>query len=299
MILFFENGQQIRGSAIREAVLRSDCSPIPLTLELELRAGEATYEKFAQEGRTLRAGTGDEFHIVKSERVSSRETQGDFERSSIRVVALLKACLPIAYVRQRAIIKERAALSAIYRAAGSTIRSVDADFPVPRFYCPIGETPSYHIARILQEEGGIVRWKNHRLQFLRLPDIFRQSPALTVPESNTVAIDGGFLERHEVPWAFSLDESAGFVFGNRSKARSVRFAPFQNAQRLRNLTRTLVQRKTINTTLNFSIAAGDVAEVIGSGRFAIVTAAHVFRSGGMDGEEPATYTRLWLASLED
>ena len=298
MILFFDNGQQIPGSVIRESVFRSDCSPVPLTLEVELSAGDSCFEKLTQEGRTLRSGTGDDFHIVKSERVNSREVQGESERASIRIVALLKACLPIAYVRQRAIIKERAALSAIYRAAGSTIRSVDADFPVPRFYCPIGETPSYHIARILQEEGGIVRWKNHRLQFLRLPDIFRQSPALTVAEANTADIDGGFLERHEVPWFFSLNESAGFVFGNRSKARAVRFAPFKNTQRLRNLTRTLVQRKTLNTTLNFSIAAGDVVEVLGNGRFAIVTAAHVFRSG-TEGEEPTTYTRLWLASLED
>lgn len=298
MILFLSNGRQIRGDLIDQAILRSDLSPIPVTLEADIRAGDDDFEARLQEGQLLKTVSGDEFYIIKSERTSSRASLGDKELAGFRITALLNCCLSVAYVRSRAIIKENATLSAIYRAAGASIPSIQSDFPVPRFYCPIGQTPTFHIARVLQEEGGVVRWKNSKLQFIRLQGILDGKVVRTLPETAALDVNTGFLERHEVPWFFSLDEAGGFVFGNRDKPRSVQFSPFKNVQRLRNLTRCLIHRKTAKILYDINICAGDVIAFTGGTKYAVITAAHVFKSGSTDGGATEAFTRLWLGEVE-
>lgn len=299
MILFLENGKQIRGDLIKSAILRSDMAPIPLTLDADIRGGDDEMDSLLAEGRKLSTSAGDRLHIVKSVRVAGRNPQGEREMVAFRVTALLDSCLGVAFVRQRAIIKESAPLSAVYRAAGAAIKPVEADFPVPRFCCPVGETPSFHIARVLQEEGGIVRWKSGRLQFMRLADLFKQKTAKTLPPNASDNVDGGFLERHAVPWFFSLDASGAPLFGNRDKPRAVRYAPFKDAQRLRNMTRCLVHRKTMRINYDGGIAAGDLIGFAGGEKLAVMTAAHVFESGTDEGGASSTYTRLWLGALEE
>lgn len=298
MILFLSNGRQIRGDLIDQAILRSDLSPIPVTLEADIRAGDDDFEARLQEGQLLKTVSGDEFYIIKSERTSSRASLGDKELAGFRITALLNCCLSVAYVRSRAIIKENATLSAIYRAAGASVPSIQSDFPVPRFYCPIGQTPTFHIARVFQEEGGVVRWKNSKLQFIRLQGILDGKVVRTLPETAALDVNTGFLERHEVPWFFSLDEAGGFVFGNRDKPRSVQFSPFKNVQRLRNLTRCLIHRKTAKILYDINICAGDVIAFTGGTKYAVITAAHVFKSGSTDGGATEAFTRLWLGEVE-
>ena len=299
MILFLANGKQIRGDLIKSAVLRSDLAPVPMTLEADIRGGDAEFDKQLVEGKTLSISSGDALHIVKSVRVAERSTQGTREMASFRLTALLESCLGVAYVRSRAIIKENVPLSALYKAAGATIKAVDADFPVPRFTCPVGETPTFHITRVLQEEGGVMCWKTGRLQFVRLPDLFGQKPVKTLPDNASDDVDGGFLERHAVPWFFSLDDDGVVVFGNREKPRAVRYAPFKDAQRLRNMTRCLVHRKTVRLTYDGRIGAGDLIAFAGGKKLVVITAAHVFGSGTDDGGASSTYTRLWLGAMEE
>lgn len=299
MILFTENGKQIRGDLIKQATLRSDLAPIPMTLEADIRDGDGTLGPMLAVDKIIKLPTDDEMRIVKSVKVVDRGVQGSRLMETYRITALLSPCCAASFVRGKAIIKETAALSAIYQATGASVKSIDADFPVPRFYCPVGDTPTFHIARVLQEEGGCVRWRKRKLQFMRLPDIFKQKPAMKLPNNATDDADSGFLERHEVPWFFSLKDSGDHVFGNRDKQRSVRYAPFQDQQRLRNMTRCLVQRKIIRVAFDIRLCAGDLIEILGGPKLAVITAAHAYITGTDDGGDAETYTRLWLGSLEE
>lgn len=299
MILFLNNGKQIRGDLISSSVLRSGLSPIPVTLEAELRAGDEDFESRLQQGCLLKDGFGDDFYIIKSERVSSRHAISENELAGYRITALLNNCLSVAYVRSRSVVKENATLSAIYRACGATIPPIENDFPVPRFCCLVGQTPSFHIARVLQEEGGVVRWKNSHLQFIRLQGILSGKVVRTLPETACKDVQTGFLEHHEVPWFYSLDAEGGFLFGNRDKPRLASFSPFKNVQRLRNLTRCLIHRKTVKILYDSNICAGDVIAFTGGSRYAVITAAHVFKSGTMDGGQNQAYTNLWLGEVEE
>lgn len=299
MLLFLPNGDQIRPDAVSSAVLRSDLAPIPLTLEAEIRTGEAEIEKALEEGKTILTSTGDTMQIVKSVLVRGDNVQSDRLLSGVRITALLQSCLPLAYVRSRAIIKEKASLAGIYRSAGATIKGIVGDFPVDRFYCYVGETPTFHVAKILQEEGGSVRWKNGKLRFFSLKDMMAQDPIRVIPDNGQDNVTTGFLERHTVPWFYSLDDSGGFVFGNRDMARKALFSPFKNVQRLRNATRCLVHKKTMKIAFDARIAAGDVIQTTNGERYAVITAAHVFESGADEGQLQNAYTRLWLGQVEE
>jgi hypothetical protein len=214
----------------------------------------------------------------------------------VKITALLDACHPVAFVRQQSIIKENASLAEIYRATGATLKAIDADFAVPRFSCFVGQVPSFHIARALQEEGGVVRWKSGKMTFFRLPDLFKQKPIMTLPDNASENITSGFLERHEVPFFYSLADDGSFVYGNRNKSRTARFVPFKNALRLQNMTRCLVTRKVSKISYAGQLAAGDLISIAGADPLVIVTAAHAFFSG-TDGSGSNQYSRLWLANL--
>ena len=291
MILYTSANQQIRGDLIKSAVLRSDLSPIPVTLEADIQVDDALKAQLA-EGKTIKTHNDDVLRIVKSTLKIDRTTPvGNKQHAILSITAMLDNCHKIAFVRTRAVVKENQVLSGIYRACGATLPAVEADFAVPRFTCPIGDAPSFHIARILQEEGGVVRWRKGKFQFFRLADLFKQKAIGSLPNNATADLDSGFVERHEAPTFFSLSDAGSFVFGDVSKPRTVRYAPFKNALRLRNMTQYLVQHKVMKTDYTLKLCAGDLIDFIGDVPLCIITAAHVFENGENSHNQ---YTRLWL-----
>lgn len=292
------NGVELRGDLINSAIMRSDAVPIPCTLEAEIRVDDSI-KSGLDEGKIITAGIGgDKFYIIKSVHAMGQNSQGDHAEESVKITALLANCYTISFVREKAILKERATLSQVYRAAGATLQAVDSDFPIDRFMCYTGESPSFHIARACQENGGILRWKNGKMQYFRLADLFKQEPVKALPDNASQDIKSGFSERHDVQAFYSIDDNGNVVHGNRNKARSARFMPHMNEQQLRNLTRCLVRRKIVKIGYSEQLCAGDLINIVGGKPLVIVTAAHVFKSG-TDGTSPEQYTKLWLSSLEE
>lgn len=295
MILTLSNGKPLRGDIIKSAILRYDMSPVPATLEAEIRIDD-DLRKLLGEGKIINCN-GNDFRIIKPVSASGREAQGQHDSSVLHITALLDVCHPVTFVRQRAIIKENVVLSEIYRATGATLKAVDGDFKVNRFNCMVGGVPSFHIASLLQEEGGVVFWKSGKLKFVSLPDLFKQKTVMSLSDNASENIVSGFLERHEIPSFYSLSATGEVVHGNRDKARSSKFVPGKNQQQLINMSRCLVQRKVIpKLAYNDKLFAGDLIEFIGKSQLVIVTAAHVFQSG-TDGSGSNQYTKLWLGGL--
>lgn len=298
MILYLENNKQIRGDLVRKAVFRSDLSPIPATLEATITAGEDNFDKFLKEGRKIILDSGEEFLIVKSAYAEDRKApKGNRKNSVFQVIGLLSSCAEIANVRKTALIKESTSLLQVYRAAGAKLRAVENDVNIDRFYCFVGDTPSYQISKVLQEAGGVVRWKNNRLNFIRLRDLFKQKPIMTLPENASNNIETKFTEDHEVPWFYSVNDSGSFVFGDRSQARSSRFTPFKNVQQLYNMSHCLIRRKVMNILMNRKISAGDLIRFSDNVDLVVITVAHCICNGADTDETMKTYSRLWLGAL--
>lgn len=296
MILYFDNDQQVRGDCIIRAALRSDMAPVPVTLECDLRADESVLPLVA-EGKIITTGHGDRLRIVSSQPITGNYTRGERLDAMVRLVAFLDECAPVTFVRERAIIKEKQTLHALYRAAGCSLRSVSADFPVPRFVCMVGDTPSFHIARALQEAFGIVRWKSGRLQFMTLRDLMNQKPVTQIPASASDDVKSSFLERHEAPAFFSIAPDGSVIHGARNKARAASFAPHQSLAQLNNMGRVLVRRKESKIDYSGQICAGDVIDYMGAKPLAIITACHYFESGTDRGGVQKAYTKVWCGEV--
>lgn len=297
MIILLKDGAQIRGDLIIFAALRFDLVPIPATLEADIIVDDDLQKKIA-EGETISIASGETFRIIKATSLSQRNAQGGRERRAVRITALLDNVHQAAFIQKRAIVKNKTTLSAIYRATGASIKAIDADFSIDRFCCFAGDAPSFHIARALQEEGGVVAWKSGKLKFFRLGDLFKQKPVLMLAENASDNIQSGFLERHDAPNFYSLNDAGGIIAGKQDKARATQYIPFQNAQKLKNMTRYLMRKKIIKINFNSQIVAGDLIDFIGGQKLVVITVAHVFFSGTDDGGAQNSYSKLWLGSLE-
>lgn len=290
MLLFLQNGKQLRGDAILSAVLRYDAVPIPASLEVVLRVDETNYRYVRQGNKITVDKGGDVYQIIHAKEKPDYRQQGAKPLTTTHLIAIPENLVNVSFVSAKAIIKEDAHLGQIYRACGAKTSSITNDFQVPRFTCLQGEVPTFQIARILQENSGIIRMKKGKLQWFRVNDLFTQKPVAQVPDNGSEDIKSGFLERNEIPTFFSIDEAGAIAVGDTKKPRSMMFTPNKDAQGLMNMTRVLVKRKASVLPYNPNLCAGDLVEVAGLNNMAIITAAHFF-------SQERQYTRVWLAEV--
>lgn len=299
MIVKFCDGTQIRQDLIKSAILRRDLAPIPETFEGEFRIDKGLESKIV-EGAKLKIGGAESVHrIIKVERNSERVMQAHREYGAFRITTLLDSCHKLAFVRApgNAVIKEDAAISCIYRACGATT-GIQGCFPVPRFTCLVGETPTFHIARLLQEAAGSIRHKCGSLQFKKYQDMLSQKEVVELQDNGEGGVDTGFLERHEVPWFFATKPDASFDFGKRCKPRAARFAPLRGGCALGKMTDALVLKKVLHVDHMEQVHAGDSVKLVSDGsKLVVTTVAHVYNSG-TDGSAEKHYSRIWLSSVE-
>lgn len=286
--------EQVPGEAVTRCVLRSDLSPTPRTVELSLKMTGDLPERLAV-GSTF--WTGREmlkYQIVKVDRGDpTGVVQGKEAEQAMMVTALLDSCARIAYRRERAVIQQNATLGALYRACGASV-AIGDDFNVRRFSCLRGQVPSFDLAVALQEECAALVLRDGRISAVRLADLFKQNPIDEVGQSDSsAAIASAFLERHEIPAYLSITETGGFLLGAFESARAVGFKPRTEERILRNLSRVLVRRKVIDSSMCQEVIAGDLMRV-GGEDLVVMTAAHAYeqRDGTTDSK-----SRLWLGAM--
>lgn len=294
MQITLSNGTQLRGDLIKKVVYRSDMSPVPATVEAEIRVDDSIRSQLGDK-QTINVN-GDDFIIVKPESASGRESQGEHPRDAVRITCFLAATAPVAYMQANPIIKENCLLTEIYRAAGANIRVVTSDFRAYAFTCLAGGKPSEGISQMLQEEGGIVRWKAGKLWFFRIGDLFNQSPVLTLPDNATDNVQSQLKEHDEIPTFFSFDANGNEIYGNPSGTRRRAYVPRKNQQQLYNMSRVLVRRKVSKINYNESLCAGDLINYQGADPLVIVTAAHVWTNSA-DGGGSSQFSKLWLSAV--
>lgn len=298
MQVFYDDGgekQLIDGEYLKKYVLRNDLVPIPVTLEIDVRV-EVDSMAFFEEGKKLYTANGDEFTILKSEVVSSGKVQGGNLAQYVEIIAVLSALVNACYVRDKPMRKLKTNLTDIYRSVGCKLQAVEGDFSVPVFNCLTGEPPTFQIAKILQESAGVIAWRDGKLFFKPVLDLFKQEALTDIPITSAESIQSGFLERHEIPTFYSIDESGNFIYGNKEKARTARFVADKDVITLRNMSTCLVLKQVSRIGYNDNIVAGDLIQVSADEFLVVITVAHVF-SMGIDGDAPRQYTKLWLGEL--
>lgn len=291
-MIIVTNGKQIRGDLILRAVLRYDLAPIPATFEGVIRVDDSLSKSLA-ESKIIEV-RGDKFYIVKAQTKNARSVQGGQELKAVHITAYLDNVHQTSFVLKKPILKEKITLQEIYKATGATLKTIANDISVRKFYCYAGQYPTKDIASTLQSEGGIVRWKDGKMEFNRVQDLFKGKAVMTLADNALTSLDAGFLERHAIPTYYSIDDKGAFVYGNRDKTRSMVYVPDKDERQLINMSRVLVQRKTAKLAFDCRLCAGDLIDIQGGKPLAIMTAAHVFEGTGVGNQQ---YTKLWLCGL--
>ena len=285
----------LRGDLVLRVILRTDLTPVPATLELEVRKSDETDAALVQ-GATVRAGPDmTEFLLVKV--VANNDTgllQGSRKFTSIKAIGILAACAPIAQRLQRAVVRELSSLGEIYRACGSQLR-IDSDCTIPRFSCFVGMVPSFEVAKVLQEEAAVLAYVGGRVQFRRLDELKQATAQQVLTSDATQLLECDFMERHTVPFAFTTDNTGTLVQGRRESARGVVYRPRGDQRIVNNLSRALIQRRKMRNILTPSLNAGLRVDVDSVPHVAI-TAAHIYESGS-GGETGDQYSQFWLGEV--
>lgn len=298
MTLTLSNGKLLRNDFVISLIVRNDLAPIPESIEAKIRLDESL-KPLLKEGAIVETQTGHKHRIIKFEQAQTTAMQGERPVGYMAIIAILEDCHKLSFVREhgRAIGKENASLSTCYRACGATIKAVTGDFPIPRFNCFVGDTPSFAIARVLQESGGVVRIKNNKLSFFPLRSFANAKP-LTIAESINESVASSMKGRHEVPNFISINPNASLIKTSSQTARTVDFTPHKNSIMLGNMTRHLFHVQKSRLPLTPTICAGDVVTTDGLNNLVVITAAHAFISG-TDGQDQQSYTLLWLGEVRE
>lgn len=292
MFIQLSNDKLLPASHLLSAVLRTDLVPVPVSLELEVRHDDELAKQLAEGQKIFVTGKAVELQIIKSHIKQSPQIP---DRGMIQVTAVLSSCVAIGYRRQKAVILKSNSLGAIYKACGAKV-SIKNDFTVPLFVSFLGQVPSEMIAKVLQEEAAVVRLSGKQLDCVRLADLMKQAPKLSLPQGFGEQIASGFLERHLVPSFYSTGDNRAVIKGNTKKVRAMQYTPRHSERAANNMTSALITKQVLNLSYNDDYQAGDVF-TIGGVAMAIITAAHVYETEN-EGDGGNQYTRLWLGELE-
>lgn len=291
------SGRAVRGDAILAGTIRSDLVPVVRTVEMTLRADPDLEMTFINQGQIIEVDNS-KYRVVKFWRTPGHAGVQDMRvAAAMHFIAALESVADVAVPRERALIRRSTSIGDVYRACGARVR-VEQDIMVEAFACPIGERPSEGIARVLQEEAGVlVEAKTGVIRFTRLADLFKQAPRLKLSAGTAGSERSEWIEDSLIPWYYSTDASGGIVHGRRQLGSAARYIPFKTERQLRNLSTVLVRRRVLTLDYNPDLRAGDVLEVDGV-PLVIITAAHAYASGADgSGMAPAAYSKYWLGAL--
>lgn len=283
----------LRGDLVQYLVLRTDLTPIPSTVEALIRADEQS-SKYLTQGKEIVVGGASYKIILSSTTIPTGKVGGNSSYKLVKIIALLKGVYELAFIKDKAIIKEKTSFAQVIRKCGATF-STGKDIHLDKFTCLIGEYPSYSIMRALGRNGAVMKWDlANKIEFIRLRDLFDQTPKFVMNRDETYSLESGFIEKHQIPAYFSNGDNGAIIGNNANKKRCANFEMFASSQILNNLSTYLVNRKVWTTPLSPQFNAGDVIEIEGE-KLIIVTATHALAKP--ESGQNLQMSRFWLATL--
>lgn len=294
MNIQLEDGSQIGGSSLISAIYRTDFVPVPVTLELVVKADDKLYRQLIV-GKKLYAANGTVLSIVKSQVINEQSIKAGKRIAAIHVIAVLDGCEPLLSVVNKAVILTNTSFNEVYRALGAKVR-IKRDIKLASFICLKGQMPTTPIALALQKEGAVIYHGTNGLMVMRLNELF-SGDAVLFDKSAVQWVNNPSQVNHSNVNYLSIDDNGSDIIGNVRAQRSIRYYPRADNRELQNLRRILITKATITRQLDNRLEAG-CGVLIDAQRLVVLTGAHRYDSGALGG--PAvTATKAWLAQIED
>lgn len=305
MRLLLPSGKQIGTDRMVTGTVRFDSTPVVANLEFQCLLDDE-FDAALQEGKEVILGDGEyRFTIIK--RVVNRTSilRDDQPLVIGAYIAVLSGCENMFEPAARAIYLNDAGFAAVLRSSGCKV-PVAEDIPLINFFCPVGETATYIIAKKLREEAAFMHCSaDSKIIVKRLQDAVKAEPKLTLSPSAVSWISNNVEVKHDVPNYITLNQDGSTIEGEIKAGMKAEFYPNLDARRVRNLSTAIVTKGTVTRSYTPNLICGDVilvdqdTEAKGSdvNKYVVITAAHRFDTGILGGAT-ASVTKLWLGQVE-
>lgn len=295
MRITLASGEAIGQDRLITGVLRYDGTPVVASLEFQCILN-AEFDQALQEGSTLFIGDQYvEFVIIKRAGVNSQFIKDGQPLSVGAYIAILSGCEKLIVPAAKAIMLKDSSIGSALRASGNKIKVIE-DVPIIKYFCAVGATPTYEIARKMQEEaaipflnaeGGII--------IRRLSNVMDAEPKLQVSASSVNWVNNTTELKHTIPNYLSVNADGSTIEGELQGGVKTGFYPNMDARRLKNLRTVLVTRGTIMRSYMPNLMTGNLIAVDGK-RYCILTAAHRYDTGVLGGPTVSA-SKLWIAEV--
>lgn len=295
MRIMLADGQFIGTDRFISGVLRSDLLPIPVTLEFQTLLTPGIDAQL-QEKSVIRIGDNYlELIIVKRVVDTAGFLKDDKLLSIGAYIAVLNGCERLIEPARKATYLEGTTIGAALRASGNKLK-VKEDVPLYHYFCAVGATPSYEIARKCGEEAAVIYCSDEgKIIVKRLSQILNQDPALELDDTAVKWIKNQTHLNHVIPSYQTVNADGSTIEGELKVGAKTAFYPNLDSRRLKNLSTVLVTRGTVMRTYNPDFMAGDVVKVKDK-KYVILTAAHRFDTGVLGGATVSA-SKFWLAEV--
>lgn len=293
MNIQLDSGQAIGGSDLLSAIFRSDLVPVPITLELLVKANDALYSALSV-GKQIIIKGEIALNIVKSQVLNEQSVKAGRRIAAIHAVAVLAGCEPLLSVAKQAVSLKNTSFNEVYRALGAKIR-IKRDIKLEKFICLKGQAPTHAIALALQKEAAVICYQSDGLSVLRLNELMSGDAILFDKSAVQWVSNPNITIKGNINY-LSIGDNGSDIIGQVREQRPIDYYPRVNNRELQNLRRILITKATITRPLDDRLDAGKLV-MVDDKKLVVLTGAHRFDSGALGGGA-VTATKAWLASLE-
>lgn len=293
MNIQLEDGSSIGGSNLVSVIYRTDLVPVPITLELVVKADDKLRELLAT-NRLLTTPKGVSLTIVKSQVINEQSIKAGKRIAAIHIIAVLAGCEALLGVTNKAISLKNTSFNEVYRALGAKLR-IKRDIKLANFICLKGQLPTTAVAMALQKEAAIICY-DEDLSVIRLNDLM-DGEATLFDKSAVQWIDSPNAIRHGNINYLSIDDNGSDILGSAKAERSIQYYPRADTRELQNLRRILITKANITRQYDERLEAGKLITVDDK-RLVSLTGVHYLETGALGGRSVSA-TKSWLAQVED
>ncbi len=297
MKLTLSDGSVISGGDLISAIYRTDLVPVPVSLELVVKATDQL-RPLLKIGDKIIAADATSLTIVKSQHINMQLAKAGKRVGGLMIIAVLSGCEPLLSVAIRATSLNNTSFNEVYRALGAKIR-LKGDIKLNQFICLKGQLPTKRIAIALQKEASVTAYQGGNMSVVRINDLFKGQAAM-YDKSALQWIDNPHILTHGNTNYLSIDDNGSDIVGTPFENKQIGYYPRADARELQNLRRILVTRAKMVRQLDDQIMAGNLIGVNDGTKtenLVVLTAAHRYDTGALGGR-PIMATQAWLAQLE-
>lgn len=295
MRIILSDGNSIATDRFINGVLRFDCTPIPATLEFQVKLTEKMDAQL-QENSIIRIGDNYLELIIVKRVINNTGVIKDDENIVLGAyIAVINGSENLIKPTKRAILLENATIGSALRASGNKLK-VAEDVPLLKYFCALGATPTYEIARKCAEEASVIYCQSSgKIVVKRLSQIMNQDVKAEFSKDVVQWVHNPQKLNQVIPTYQTVNADGSTVEGDLSAGTTTAYYPNLDARRVKNLSTVLVVRGTTIQTYSPNYLAGDIV-LIDSKKYVILTVAHRFDTGIMGGASVSA-SKFWLAEV--